>query len=84
MTVRQILRQIRRSPPAGMGLLLGLLWLAGAARAQEYVPTADPEHPKLRYADSLVSLNDRCPVRQGKLNSSYRPVYVNGQPVGFC
>ena len=52
--------------------------------AQVYVPTADLEHPKVRYADSLLSLNDRCPVRTGKLSTTYKPVYVNGQPIGFC
>ncbi len=69
-----------------------LLALAGVAlffppaptTAQEYAPTADPNHPKVRYEGSLVSLNDRCPVRQGKLSTAYRPVYVNGQPIGFC
>ena len=34
--------------------------------------------------DSLVSVNDHCPVRHGRLNSTIRPVYVNRQPVGFC
>lgn len=52
--------------------------------AQVYVPTSDLEHPKVRYADSLLSLNDRCPVRTGKLSTTYKPVYVNGQPIGFC
>ena len=50
----------------------------------EYVPTTDPQHPKARYTDSLVSMNDRCPVRQSTLSLAYVPVYVNGQPVGFC
>ena len=66
----------------GMGFAL-----AGGSRpasSQTYVPTADLEHPKVRYSDSLVSLNDRCPVRHGKLNPAYVPVYVNGRPVGFC
>ena len=52
--------------------------------AQEYVPTADLEHPKVKYSDSQVSMNDRCPVRQGKLSTTYKPVYVNGRPIGFC
>ena len=52
--------------------------------AQRYVPTGDPEHPRLKYADSLESLNDRCIVRGNKLNPKMRPVYVNGQPIGFC
>jgi len=58
--------------------------LAPPVRAQTYVPTPDLEHPKIQYQDSLVSLNDRCPVRHGKLNPAYVPVYVNGRPVGFC
>ena len=68
----------------------GLLALAaGVARppagsAQRLVPTADPEHPRIKYADSLLSVNDRCAVRKNKLNTKVRPVYVNGQPVGFC
>ena len=69
-----------------------LLALAAAAAltwpqngsAQRYVPTQDPEHPLLKYADSLTSLNDRCAVRKAKLNPKVRPVYVNGQPIGFC
>jgi hypothetical protein len=52
--------------------------------AQRRVPTADPEHPRLRFVDSLTSLNDRCMVRKAKLNPKMRPVYVNQQPVGFC
>jgi hypothetical protein len=48
------------------------------------LPGADPEHSRLRFADSLTSLNDRCMVRQVKLNPKVRPVYVNRLPVGFC
>lgn len=41
--------------------------------------------PRLRYfEDNQVSLNDRCAVRKVKLNPKMPPVYVNGQPVGFC
>jgi hypothetical protein len=54
------------------------------AAAQSFVPTADPNHPKVMYADSLISMNDRCVVRQGTLNPNYLPVYINGRPVGFC
>ena len=63
-------------------LLLGVL--AARAGAQRYVPTSDPQFPRLRYADSLNSVNDRCVVTQRKLNPEMRPIYVNGQPVGFC
>ena len=55
-----------------------------AALAQHYVATADSAHPLVRYADSLVSLNDRCIVRQTGLAYRMRPVYVNGLPIGFC
>ena len=41
--------------------------------------------PRLRYYDGdQVSLNDRCAVRHVKLNPKMPPIYVNGQPVGFC
>jgi hypothetical protein len=66
----------------GFALLAGLGF--GAAGGQEFVTTNDPEHPHVRYPDSLVSLNDRCAVRQGKMSPAYAPVYVNGHPIGFC
>lgn len=40
--------------------------------------------PRLIFADGLVSLNDRCMVRQVKLNRKMPPIYVSGEPVGFC
>ena len=50
----------------------------------EYVNLQD-SLPRVRYFESnLVSLNDRCAVRKGKLNNKMPPVYVNGQPIGFC
>jgi hypothetical protein len=58
-------------------------WSAPAP-AQTYVPQPDLAHPKIQYADSTVSMNDHCPVRHGKLNTGYKPVYVNGRPIGFC
>ena len=42
-----------------------------------------PIFEKERY-DSVLSLNDRCPVKHGKLNTNIRPTYINRQPVGFC
>jgi len=71
---------------------LALLLLAAVAlfltpapgAAQRYVATADSLHPHIKYADSLVSANDRCMVAQQKLNLRVRPVYVNGVPMGFC
>ena len=56
----------------------------GAASAQRYVATKDPDFPKIKYADSLVSVNDRCIVSQAKLNPKMAPLYVNGVPIGFC
>ncbi len=50
----------------------------------EYVPGTEEDFPRLRYGDSQVSVNDRCPVRRAKLNPAIAPVYVNGRPVGFC
>ena len=54
------------------------------AVAQRRVPTNDAKHPRLRFPDSLTSMNDRCIVSQSALNPRVRPVYVNGRPVGFC
>ena len=68
-------------------VLLGMyLALAHTPRvdAQRLVPTADPAHPRLKFADSLTSPNDRCIVSHAKLNPKVRPVYVNGVPIGFC
>lgn len=70
-----------------VGAVLGGALLAAAIRpapAQDVVPTKDPAHPRVKYADSLLSLNDRCIVRRGRLNPLFKPVYVNGRPVGFC
>jgi hypothetical protein len=67
-----------------LGLAALALSLAACASAQGYVPATDPAFPRLEYADSLVSLNDRCIVSQAKLNPKMAPVYVNGQPIGFC
>ena len=53
-------------------------------RTQRPVPGSDSNFPRLKYADSLVTLNDRCIVAKQKLNPKIRPVYVSGQPIGFC
>ena len=65
-------------------LAAATLALGTAARAQRYVPTADPAFPRLMYTDSLESANDRCIVSQAKLNPKMAPMYVNGVPIGFC
>ncbi|HET9951639.1 MAG TPA: hypothetical protein VFS09_07595 [Candidatus Eisenbacteria bacterium] len=76
----------RRRSARWAALLVGVAaFLAAAASvAQVVVPTKDPQHPRIRYQDSLLSLNDRCIVRGGTLNPIFRPVYVNGRPIGFC
>ena len=50
----------------------------------EFVEAQD-SFPRIRYFETnLVSINDRCAVRKTRLNPKMPPVYVNGQPVGFC
>jgi YHS domain-containing protein len=56
----------------------------GPGDASRYVPQADKSHPRLKYDDSLTSVNDRCAVKENGLSPAIRPVYVNAQPVGFC
>ena len=63
---------------------VGVLAWAAVASGQRPVPGSDPKYQRLKFADSLVSLNDRCAVARNKLNPQVRPVYVNGRPVGFC
>jgi len=55
-----------------------------AGRAQRYLAQSDEAHPRIKYADSLVSINERCAVKEGALSAQIRPVYVNAKPVGFC
>jgi hypothetical protein len=62
---------------------------APAPHAKTPPPRAMPQRfyapifEKERY-DSVLSLNDHCPVKHGKLNTNIRPTYINRQPVGFC
>jgi hypothetical protein len=50
-----------------------------------YVLGDDPLRPRVRYLDGQVSLNASCAIRAGnKLGRKIPPVYVNGQPIGFC
>lgn len=45
----------------------------------------DQAHHRLRYVDGQVSRNDNCAIRLGnRLNRKIPPLYVNGEPVGFC
>ncbi len=80
---------------AGLPAALLLAALAGCGRPPKptqivhdagtvaYVDESQ-ELPRLRYADGQVSVNDRCIIRQGKLNPRMPPIYVNGRPIGFC
>ena len=60
----------------------------GAAGAQttygHYVPSGDSTRPRLKFNDSLVSLNNHCPVTTSKLNPRIQPLYLNGEAIGFC
>ncbi|MDZ4723874.1 MAG: hypothetical protein SGI97_08240 [candidate division Zixibacteria bacterium] len=40
--------------------------------------------PRIRYSDGSISMNQRCIVRQSKLNLRMPPIYVNHKPIGFC
>ena len=67
-------------------LVLGMLLPPTPASPQQYLYSSPPDslHPRVQYRDGSISLNDRCAVRMTKLSRSMRPVYVNGQPIGFC
>ncbi|HMB69790.1 MAG TPA: hypothetical protein VKU85_10780 [bacterium] len=54
------------------------------ARAQVKIPIEGSERWLVQYADSTVSINDICPVRQKRLGTRKAPLYVNHRPVGFC
>lgn len=50
-----------------------------------YVLAAQPGFPRVRYLDGQLSLNESCAIRvENKLSRKIPPVYVNGQPIGFC
>jgi YHS domain-containing protein len=69
---------------AALAMLASLAGTTRAGWAQRYVPGSDPALPRIRYADSLDSRNDRCIVAGNRLNLQIRPTYVNGLPIGFC
>ena len=79
-----------RSSVVALAAMLGLVSSLGlsvgppSAHAQRYLTEKDPAKPRIRYADSLDSPNDRCMVRGERLNLHVRPVYANGVPLGFC
>ena len=71
---------------AGAGAIALVLALAapGPGSAARYVASGDPRHPRVKYGDSLTSINDRCAVKENGLATEIRPIYVNAKPVGFC
>lgn len=87
-----------RSRAAGTVALAGLLAaliLSACARREptrllppdmlgSYVPGDVDSFPRVEYPGIGVTLNDRCMVRQSKLNPKMRPMYVNNRPIGFC
>ncbi len=68
----------------GVAALLAALGGSGTSEAQRIVPQKDAKLWRVKFADSLVSINDRCAVKENQLNIAVRPVYVNGKPVAFC
>jgi hypothetical protein len=82
-------RLTRRPTPSAATLAAAclavlVLGAPGAVRAQPMAPVPGPAFQRLKYSDSLSSVNDRCVVTHNKLNPAIHPLYVNGQPVGFC
>ena len=85
-------------PPLGWRLVLAAFAILAGACAQPAPAPVGPvtedlrgaytsdtdSFPRLRYASGTVTLNDRCPVRKSKLNRNLRPLFVNGEPIGFC
>jgi hypothetical protein len=78
-----------RAVLAGLSVVAAVA--CGSRHAELVPPVAEPAlvdpdspFPKIRFADGLVSVNDRCPVTKRKLSVHFPPVYVNGQPIGFC
>lgn len=79
------MRNFARQLPILLLLAAVAIFLAPTpSAAQRYVATGDTSRPRIKYADSLISANDRCMVALQKLNRRVRPVYVNGVPMGFC
>ena len=74
------------STAISLGLWALILFGAGGspAQAQRMVEQKDKAHPRVKYEDSLLSVNDRCIVRQGRLSQLFPAVYVNGRPIGCC
>jgi hypothetical protein len=70
--------------PQPLLLLVSLVALACSGPVHERVPGSDAEHPRLRFLDGSVSMNDRCAVTGATLNPHMDALYVNGRAIGFC
>ncbi len=66
------------------GMLCGVLAACSQPPPHDYVAADGQTFPRVLYADGDISHNDRCPVRKNKLNRHMDPLFVNGEPVGFC
>ena len=82
---------MRRRAGAGVFAIVACLSACGERPAELVPPVGKVElvdpgspFPKLKFADGQVSINDKCPVTKRKLSVHWPPVYVNGQPIGFC
>jgi len=74
------------APGAGRGVMAGAPAVPPLDDAGiQFVSGDEAAHPRIRYRDGQVSQNDSCAIRIGaRLNRRIPPVYVNGQPIGFC
>ncbi len=81
------LARFRRRPVACAVIAsLALLAVAGAANhsaAAEKIPVEGTDRHLMQWSEGEISVNDICPVLLKKLGPR-RPIWVNGQPVGFC
>ena len=57
---------------------------SAVAHADTTIAPAEKPFLSLTYADSMTSVNTHCIVSGSHLNPRVAPVYVNGEPVGFC
>jgi hypothetical protein len=75
-----------RSAARALASLFLLSSIASEAHAVQgvKVPIEGSEFYYLRYADDLISVNDRCPVRKTRMGERMPPVLVNGKAIGFC
>ncbi len=84
--MRLVPRACARPLFAGSVTVALLLALAapGPGSAARFVKGPDQLHPRVKFGDSLVSINDRCAVKENELSTEIRPIYVNAKPVAFC